>query len=90
MLRLFTRRRVEKPNEINDFSAPFSGLAEPPAADYRGMSSTTCPCGCDFLIICTRFDPDTRLPGFYLLDARCAACGSWITAPTPVDESLDA
>lgn len=89
MLRLFGRRKSEKPLIFNDFSAPFSGLAEPPTADFRGMSSTTCPCGCDFLIICTRFDPETRLPGFYLLDARCAACGSWITAPTPVDGELD-
>jgi hypothetical protein len=79
------KRRTEKVLVSNNISAPFSALSEPPAGDYRGIPSDTCPCGCDFLILCVRFDPDERLPGFYLLDARCASCGSWLTAPTPVD-----
>jgi hypothetical protein len=31
------------------------------------------------------FDEETRAPGMYLLDGRCAACGAWLTLPTEVD-----
>lgn len=56
------------------------------SADYRGEPLLECVCGCDMFIIIARFDPETRLPGFYLTDALCAACGSLLTAPTPIDE----
>lgn len=89
MMRLLRRRKPEKVNDSNDFSdwlgAPFAALSEPPSADYRGFYTTECPCGSDWLIICCRFDPETRLPGFYLLDARCGVCGAWITAACPED-----
>lgn len=90
MLRLLRRRKSEKPSVSNGFSdclgVPFAALSEPPSADYRGFYTTECPCGSDWMLICTRFDPETRLPGFYLLDARCGVCGAWLTAPTPIDE----
>jgi hypothetical protein len=79
--------KTRKPLQHNAFPAPFAGLAEPPTADYRGVRTCVCPCGCDMLVIVARFDEETRLPGFYLLDARCASCGSWLTAPTPVDDA---
>lgn len=73
-----------------DVDPPFAAVIEPPRADYRGVPTVACPCGCDFFIVCTRFDEETRLPGFYLLDARCASCGAWLTPPTPIDGDDDA
>ena len=80
------RRNARKPLNTNGFQPPFDGLSEPPTADYRGIATHACPCGSQWMAIVTRFDSDTRLPGMYLLDARCAACGAWLTAPTPIDE----
>lgn len=80
------RRRTENALLRNGFSAPFDGLSEPPSADYRGVPTLRCPCGCDWIVIVTRFDGEERLPGMYLLDARCASCGAWLTPPTPIDE----
>lgn len=80
---------AEKPLISNGFQAPFMALLEPPTADYRGLPTLHCPCGSDFLLMCTTFDPDTRLPGFYLTDGRCASCGAWITLPTPIDGDVD-
>lgn len=74
-----------KPIEINGFGVPFDALAEPPAADYRGLPTLECPCGSDWFLLCARYDRDTRLPGFIVLDGRCASCGSWVTLPTPID-----
>lgn len=59
------------------------------AADYRGTPTLVCPCGSDLFAMFARFDPETRLPGFYLLDGRCAECGSKLTLPTPIDEGID-
>ena len=39
--------------------------------------------------IAAKFDPDTRLPGFYLVDGMCVACGSLATMPTPIDEGSE-
>lgn len=81
------RRKTEKALRTNGFSAPFDGLAEPPSADYRGIPSAVCPCGSSWFAIITRFDTVERIPGMYLLDARCACCGAWVTAPTPIDDN---
>lgn len=80
------RRGARKTVEYQRFQPPFDGLSEPPTADYRGVPSGACPCGCEWLVIVTRFDMTERLPGMYLLDARCASCGSWVTPPTPIDD----
>ena len=80
------RRNARKPLNTNGFQPPFDGLSEPPTADYRGVPSGVCPCGCQWLAIVAWFDMGERLPGMYLLDARCASCGSWVTPPTPADE----
>ena len=67
------------------FPMPFTTLNEQGDADYRGEPTFVCPCGCDLFIMCTRFDMVERLPSFYLIDGLCAACGSLVTLPTPVD-----
>lgn len=68
---------------------PFQALSAEPTADLRGMPTFMCPCGSDLFTIVAKFDPDTRLPGFYLLDGMCVACGSLATMPTPIDEGDD-
>jgi hypothetical protein len=45
----------------------------------------SCPCGCEWLVMCFSYDPVERLPGFYLLDGMCAACGALLTLATPLD-----
>lgn len=82
MIRALLRRKTLP---RNDFRPPFTALEEPPRADYRGIPTLSCPCGCDWVLMCATFDPDTREPGMYLLDGRCASCGSWVTLPTPLD-----
>ena len=67
---------------------PFEATYELDAPDYRGFPTIQCPCGYDMFIVCVKFDPKTRLPGFYLLDGRCACCGAWVTLPTPVDDGI--
>lgn len=81
-------RKREKPLVRKDFSTPFNVLSEPPTADYRGIPTLECPCGCEWLIMCAQIDPETRLPGFILLDALCASCGALVTLPTPVDDDM--
>lgn len=65
---------------------PFHALSEGPTGDYRAEPTFCCPCGSDLFLIATIFDPDTRLPGMYLLDAMCAHCGALVKAPCPIDE----
>jgi hypothetical protein len=67
------------------FPLPYTALNEMGDADYRGQPTFCCPCGCEWFIMCVQFDVDERLPGFYLTDGLCAACGSLVTLPTPVD-----
>lgn len=79
----------QKPLQNKAFAVigmPFDALMETDAPDYRGIPTLQCPCGYSLFIICASFDDDTRLPGFYLLDGRCAACGAWVTLPTEIDE----
>lgn len=79
----------KKPLQNKDFwhvGVPFDALTEMDAPDYRGLPTLQCPCGYNMFIMCATFDEDTRLPVFYLLDGRCAACGAWVTLPTEVDD----
>lgn len=68
---------------------PFSLLRDEPAGDYRGEPTLVCPCGSVDVCIVTRFDEETRLPGFYLLDGMCAVCGALLTLPTPIDDRTE-
>jgi len=67
------------------FPLPYTALNEMGEADYRGQPTFMCACGCECIIMCTVFDTDERLPGFYLTDGLCASCGALVTLPTPVD-----
>jgi hypothetical protein len=75
----------KKPNDTNVFPPPFSVCNEPPTADYRGIPTYVCPCGYDLFLICTKFDPDTRMPGMWLMDGMCSACGALLTVSCPAD-----
>jgi hypothetical protein len=78
----------KKPLKNKGFPAPFDGLEEPTQSDFRGIPTMECPCGCDWLVMVFRYDPETRLPGLLLLDGLCAACGALLTLATPVDEGV--
>ena len=78
--------RRKKSNDTKAFPLPFSALSEPSTYDYRGIPTLTCPCGCDWLLACVMYDPDTREPGMIILDGLCASCGALVTLPTPIDE----
>ena len=77
-----------KPRAVREFPLPFSVLNEPGKYDYRGIPTLSCPCGCDWVLMCAIFDPDSREPGMYMLDGLCVSCGSLLTLPTPIDEEL--
>lgn len=85
---MFKLRR-KKPLVNKAFPLPYTTLNEVGEADYRGQPTFMCACGCEWFIMCTIFDADTRLPGFYLLDGLCAACGALVTLPTPADGEED-
>ena len=55
--------------------------------DLRGIPTPICPeCESPFIRITAIFDPETYEIQMYLLDdAECLACGSKLTAPTPLD-----
>jgi hypothetical protein len=80
------RKKALQNKGFSGVGMPFEAVLETAAPDYRGLPTLQCPCGYDMFIMCASFDEDTRLPGGYLLDGRCAACGAWVTLPTDVDE----
>lgn len=53
-------------------------------ADYRGVPTFVCPCGCNMFLILARFD-ETQLPAWYLLDGLCSFCGALVSVPCPAD-----
>jgi hypothetical protein len=58
-------------------------LIEP--IDARGIPTSSCPaCDGNRFNIIAMFDDEYELSA-YMLDAVCADCGSWVTAPTPED-----
>jgi len=65
---------------------PFIDMT-PSGIDYRDLGPTLeCVCGSyQFYILCS-FDPDTREPSAYFVDAMCAGCNAITKAPTGVDE----
>jgi len=73
------RRKRRQPHPL-----PFMALEEPGQADYRGVPTYVCPCGCDLFLMAAKFD-ETQLPAFYILDGMCAACAALVTLPCPAD-----
>lgn len=54
--------------------------------DARGIPTCTCPnCGSDLFRALVSFDPETYTVGMYHLDIQCNRCGTFATAPTPLD-----
>jgi hypothetical protein len=78
-------RKTPKNGGFRGVSMPFEAVTELDAPDYRGLPTFRCICGYNMVIMCAVFDEETRAPGMYLLDGRCAACGAWLTLPTEVD-----
>jgi hypothetical protein len=63
---------------------PEAAEPAPPLIDQRGIPTHTClVCGCGVFLVRAMFE-DYELSG-YFLDAECAACGSPLTVPCPVD-----
>lgn len=81
LLKFWKRKKTPK---NGGFPAPFAGM-ETDGADYRGIPAMSCPCGCEWLVMCFSYDPSERMPGIYLLDGMCAACGALLTLATPLD-----
>jgi len=51
----------------------------------RGIPTSSCPeCGTNIFKILVTFDENYDIEQ-YLLDAECAECGAFVTAPTPLD-----
>lgn len=55
-------------------------------ANYRGIPTTKCPCGCDLIKILAIFDPDTYEIAWHTLQGHCYSCGAMLTVPCPVDK----
>jgi len=56
--------------------------------NLRGIPTAACPnCGSTLFNINASFDVETYEIEMYLLDCKCAECGSLLTAPTPPDHS---
>lgn len=58
--------------------------------DARGIPSPVCPiCGSALLRVTVQFDLDSyEISSYFLDDAECADCKSFITAPTPLDVEI--
>ena len=54
-----------------------------PSIDLRGTPTHICVCGCEVFNLRVTFK-DFEI-ATYMLDMECANCGSWATAPTPID-----
>lgn len=55
-----------------------------PNMDLRGTPTHVCVCGCEVFNLKVTFK-DSEI-ATYMLDMECANCGSWATAPTPIDQ----
>jgi uncharacterized Zn finger protein len=54
--------------------------------DARGIPTCECPtCGGTLFKTVVSFDMETYEVGMYFLDMECAECGTFCTAPTPLD-----
>lgn len=55
--------------------------------DMRGIPTAACPnCASTMLNINAKFDTETYEIEMYMLDCKCAECGTLLTAPTPPDQ----
>lgn len=54
--------------------------------DLRGFPTHACPCGSIVWNLKVIFH-DFEIAQ-YMLDMECAVCGSWATAPTPIDREI--
>lgn len=66
--------------DINDLKPPNYDNA----VDLRGTPTHVCICGCQIWNVKVMFE-DSEIAS-YFLDMECANCGSFATAPTPIDE----
>jgi hypothetical protein len=57
-----------------------------PSADYSGIPTHVCPCGCRLLKVNCIFEDGEII--LWFTNAECAECGARLTAPTPVDGVL--
>ena len=53
------------------------------AMDLRGAPTHLCVCGCNIWNVKVIFDQNEIAT--YFLDMECVSCGSFATAPTPID-----
>lgn len=54
--------------------------------DARGIPTCECPnCAGTLFQALVKFDPATYTIGMYHLDIQCNNCGTFCTAPTPLD-----
>ena len=56
------------------------------AVDLRGTPTHVCICGCVVWNVKVIFEDDEI--SSYFLDMECANCGSFATAPTPIDKEI--
>jgi hypothetical protein len=59
-----------------------------PKGDYRYVGPVTeCPvCQGTWMHVLASWDPETNMPGAWLLDVMCIDCDVLLAAPTPMDE----
>ena len=57
------------------------------AIDLRGTPTHVCVCGCHIWNVKVIFD-DFEI-ATYFIDMECANCGSFATAPTPIDREVE-
>lgn len=59
-----------------------------PIADYRGLPTCECPCGCAWINVPVLIDPNTRTVGAWATSGTCHACGALLSVATPVDKEI--
>jgi uncharacterized protein YbjT (DUF2867 family) len=83
-----SRWTVGRPSVVLSMPKPWSALfstLQEDGPDHRWAGPThMCLCGCDLFALACRFHEGEV--AFYFLDARCLACGAYLTAPTEDDD----
>ena len=58
--------------------------------DFTGIPTMACICGCKVFRLNVMWDEEERTVGWYDLRQECYDCGTFTTAPTPIDnEGMD-
>jgi hypothetical protein len=57
--------------------------------DLTGIPTFACICGSKIFKLNVMWDEETREVGWYDLKQQCMECGTYTTAPTPIDEGMD-